>query len=57
MSGQVDLRGLKAWAAKSLPRGSKLREVIMLDEDRLTPEAFLAKLQVWLSLYDVEAKK
>ena len=56
MSGLVDLRSLKAWAAKNLPRSSKLREVILLDEDRLAPEAFLAKMDVWLALYDVEAE-
>ena len=54
MSGQVDLRRLKAWAAKHLSHGSKLREVIMLDKDQLTSEAFLAKMTVWLALYDLE---
>jgi len=50
----VDIRRLKTWARKNLPGNSKLRDVILLDEDRLLPEAFLAKMDVWLALYDVE---
>ena len=50
----MDIRSLKAWATRNLPRGSKLREIIILDEDRLTAEAFLAKMQVWLTLCDLE---
>jgi len=50
----VDVRRLKIWARKNLPNSSRLREVILLDEDRMLPEAFLAKMDVWLVLYDIE---
>lgn len=50
-SKSLDARGLKAWARKNLPGNSKLREVILLDEDHMLPEAFLAKMDVWLALY------
>ena len=50
----VDIRRLKRWVRRHLPAGSKLREVILLDEDRMLPEAFLAKMDVWLVLYDIE---
>ena len=51
---QLDVRSLKKWAKKKLPSDSKLRELILLDEDRMLPEAFLAKMDVWLALYDIE---
>lgn len=50
----LDIRRLKIWAQKNLPRDSKLKEIIMLDEDRMLPEAFLAKVFIWLTLYDIE---
>ena len=50
-SKSLDTQGLKAWARKNLPGNSKLREVILLDEDHMLPEAFLAKMDVWLALY------
>ena len=51
----VDIRRLKTWARKNLREGSRLRELIMLDEDRMLPEAFLAKMDIWLALYDLES--
>ena len=56
-SKSLDTRGLKAWARKNLPGDSKLREVILLDEDQMLPEAFLAKMDVWLTLYDIESNQ
>ena len=50
----LNIRRLKIWARENLPGDSKLKEVVLLDEDRMHPEAFLAKMQVWLALYDVE---
>ena len=55
--GYVDIRRLKNWARKNLREDSSLRELIMLDEDRMLPEAFLAKVSVWLTLYDIESNK
>ena len=51
---QLDVRSLKRWARKKLPRDSKLRELILLDADRMQSQAFLTKIEVWLSLYDIE---
>jgi len=51
----VDIRRLKNWARRNMREDSSLRELIMLDEDRMLPEAFLAKMSVWLSLYDIES--
>lgn len=51
---QIDVRRLKKWARKKLPRDSKVRELILLDADCMLPEAFLTKIEVWLSLYDIE---
>lgn len=28
-----------------------------MDEDRMLPEAFLAKMDVWISLYDIESDR
>jgi hypothetical protein len=53
----VDIRRLKKWARKNLREDSRLRELVMLDEDRMLPEAFLAKMDVWLSLYDIESNQ
>lgn len=53
----VDIRRLKIWARKNLSGDSRLREVILLDEDRMLPEAYLAKMDVWLALYDIESNQ
>ena len=50
----LDIRRLKHWVIKQLKPDSKLREVILLEEDYLLPEEYLAKLGVWLKLYDIE---
>jgi len=55
--GHVDIRRLKTWARRNLRGDSRLRELIMMDEDRMLPEAFLAKMDVWLSLYDIESDR
>lgn len=51
---RLDIRRLKRWVLKHLEPGSKLREVILLEEDYLIPEEYLAKLDVWLKLYNIE---
>ena len=50
----VDIRGLWRWACKHLGPRSKLRDVIILDEDYLLPYGHLANLGIWLKLYDIE---
>lgn len=51
---QLDVRSLKRWVRNKLPSDSKLRELILLDADRMLPEAFLTRVEVWLSLFDIE---
>jgi hypothetical protein len=53
----LDIRRLKTWARKNLRGDSKLREVILLDEDHMLPGTFLAKMDVWLSLYNIESDR
>ena len=55
--GHVDIRRLKVWVQKNLRGDSKLREVILLDDDYMLPEAFLAKMDVWISLFDIESNQ
>lgn len=51
---RLDVRSLKKWAKLKLPSDSKLRELILLDADRMLPQAFLTKVEVWVSLFDIE---
>lgn len=51
---QLDVRSLKKGAKKKLPSDSKLRELILLDEDHMLPQAFLTKVGAWVSLFDIE---
>jgi hypothetical protein len=51
----VDIRRLKQWANTNLQKHPKLREIILLDQDQLTPEQYLTKLDIWLKLYNIES--
>jgi len=50
----VCLLGLKRFASERLPPGSPLREVIICEKDYVTPNAFLAKIGVYLTLIRLE---
>ena len=50
----LDIRRLKKWANTNLRNYPKLREIILLDQDQLTPEQYLTKLDIWLKLYKIE---
>ncbi len=50
----VDIRRLKQWANTNLRKHPKLREIILLDQDQLTPDQYLTKLDIWLKLYNIE---
>ena len=50
----VDIRRLKQWAMMHLKSDSKLREIIVLDDDYLLPEEYLSKMDVWLKLSKLE---
>ncbi len=53
----VDIVPLKNWVRKNMPLDSSLRELILLEEDKLTPEDFLSKMNTLLTLLDIESKK
>ena len=54
--GEVSLRGLKQWASDILPRGSCLRDVLLVEPDTLCIDEFLAKTPNWLKLARIEDK-
>lgn len=51
----VDISKLKAWAAKNLPISSNVRNLILSEKNELSSEEFLAKMEDWLKLFDVES--
>ena len=50
----VNISGLKSFATESLPCISRLRAVLLSERDQLTPEDFLAKMDVWMRLLNIE---
>ena len=50
----VDIESLKKWALANLPVSSRLREILLLEKDKLSIEGFLAKMDVWLKLIRLE---
>ncbi len=53
-SEQVDIHGIKLWAKANLPTISHLRGILLLERDLLTIDEFLAKMDIWLKLIDLE---
>jgi len=52
--GKISVTNLRKIALEHLPSSSILREVIMAEGEKLTPEEFLGKLDVWLLLFKKE---
>ena len=52
----LNIEGLKEWAKDSLPQGSTLRKLLLMENDRLDNEEFLAKCSTWLKLASLEEK-
>jgi len=50
----IDLQRLKRFATMNLSRTSLLRAVLLSERDRLTAVDFLAKMDVWLKLSELE---
>ena len=50
----VTISGLKRFAAESLPGNSRLRAVLLSERDQLTAKDFLAKMDVWMRLLNIE---
>lgn len=49
MSREVDISSLKQFAAEKLP-DSPLRDLILLEKDKMAPEEYVIKVDVWLKL-------
>lgn len=55
-SEQVDIHRIKLWAKANLPAISHLRGILLLEGDLLTVDEFLAKMDIWLKLIDLEER-
>jgi len=56
-SGMIDIQGLKRFVIGNLPRTSRLRAVLLSERDRLTAVDFLAKMDTWIKLLNIEFSK
>ncbi len=50
----VDIHGIKLWARANLLKISHLRGILLLEKDILTVDEFLAKMGVWMKLFNIE---
>ncbi|MEE9116875.1 MAG: hypothetical protein V3U09_08265 [Thermoplasmata archaeon] len=51
---KVSTEGLRRFVLEKLPKESVLREVILSGKEELTAEEFMAKMEVWLVLFNHE---
>jgi hypothetical protein len=54
---KLSLRSLKALATRELQPGSPLREAILADADEIDSSSYLPRLDVWITLLNLEVKK
>jgi len=54
-SEQVDIHRVKLWAKSNLPTISHLRGILLLEKDHLSVDEFLAKMDLWLKLIELES--
>ena len=47
---KIDIRPLKTFAFKELPKNLPLRKVLLAERDILKTQEFLAKMETWLNL-------
>ena len=50
----IDIGRLKGFAAERLSPGSRLRSVLLSERERLTVNDFLAKMDTWITLLNLE---
>ena len=50
----LELARLKSFASRELRSKPILRSLLLYEKDRLAPEEFLAKMEIWLRLLDFE---
>jgi hypothetical protein len=46
----VNMRSLKQFAFKMLPKELPLRDLLLTEKDELTAQEFIIKLEIWLKL-------
>lgn len=54
LRSKVNIKGLKAFAL-GLPTDSRLRDLILTEDDELDVNEFLAKMDLWLRLVRMES--
>lgn len=50
IESKVNIRRLKDFASKHLPKNWVLRELVLTEHDELEPSEFCTKMDVWLKL-------
>jgi len=50
----IDIRSLKGFAGERLPSSSRLRNVLLSERDQLKANDFLAKMDIWMTLLNLE---
>ena len=53
----LDIRPLKQFSIKKLPRNMLLRNLIIEEKDEMHPEEFLYKSEIWMKLLETELSK
>ncbi|MEM2614459.1 MAG: hypothetical protein QXO15_09615 [Nitrososphaerota archaeon] len=53
-SKRLSMKSLKDFALNNLPKGSVLREVLLMEKDELEVNEFLIKMDIWLKLFKME---
>jgi len=53
-SNKLDLRPLKSFVREKLPRKNVLRKVLLTEKDEIDRNEFMAKIDVWLKLLDID---
>jgi len=57
MKNKVNIRPLKEFVLKRIPKNWPLREIILSEEDEIEITIFLARIGVWLKIADISAKR
>ena len=52
---KVNLKPLKKWVEENLPTNSTLRNIILSENDILSSEHFIVKIDVWQKLLRMES--
>ena len=53
----VNISPMKQFAMERLSQGSALRNLILSEPDLMSPEAYLAKTEIWMKLLRMEASQ